>query len=100
MIRSRAAAGAGQFRSHMIAGIGVEPLLQRAGGYPQSLPPRRHLYRCEIQFRARWATYEPLAFLDDLVLEIRWEPPFSASWAEAVAEPSNSRSAQSSQPSQ
>jgi hypothetical protein len=49
MVLGTAAAGAGQFRSHMIAGIGIEPLLQRARCQAQSLPSRCHLYRFEIQ---------------------------------------------------
>jgi hypothetical protein len=37
----------------MIAGIGVELLFQGAGCQAQSLPPRRHLYRFQIQVRDR-----------------------------------------------
>jgi hypothetical protein len=33
----------------MIGGVGVQPLFQRARSEPQSLPPRRHLHRFEIQ---------------------------------------------------
>jgi hypothetical protein len=35
----------------MIAGVGVQALFQRAGGQPQRLPPRSHLYRLEVQVR-------------------------------------------------
>jgi hypothetical protein len=49
MIQSRLAAGAGQFRAYMIAGIGIQPLRQRSRGQPQSLPPRGCLQCFEIQ---------------------------------------------------
>jgi len=49
MIQSRLAAGAGQFRAHMIAGIGIQPLFQGSRGQPQSLPPRGCLQCFEIQ---------------------------------------------------
>jgi hypothetical protein len=42
-------AGAGQFRPRMIAGIGVQPLLQGACGQSQGLPSRRHFDGFEIQ---------------------------------------------------
>jgi hypothetical protein len=48
MILGGASAGAGQSWSYVIAGIGVELLLQGAGGQAQSLPPGRHLYRFQI----------------------------------------------------
>ena len=42
MILGEAAAGAGQLRSHMIAGVRVEPLFQRPRCQAQRLAPRRH----------------------------------------------------------
>ncbi len=49
MILGRFSAGAGQLRAGMIAGVGIQPLFQRARGQPQSLPPRRHFHGFEIQ---------------------------------------------------
>jgi len=46
-------AGAGQFRSHMITRIRVEPLFQGVRCEAQSLPSRCHLDRFEIQIRQR-----------------------------------------------
>ncbi len=41
MILGRLSARAGQFRTHMIAGIGIQPLFQEsARGQPAGLPPR------------------------------------------------------------
>jgi hypothetical protein len=51
MILGGAAAGAGQFRSHMIAGVGVESLFQSTRSQAQCLPPCRRLYRFQIQLR-------------------------------------------------
>ena len=49
VILGLSAAGAGQFRPRMIAGIGVQPLLQSACGQSQRLPSRRHFDSFEIQ---------------------------------------------------
>jgi hypothetical protein len=49
MILGRFAAGAGQFRARMIAGVGIQPLLQCSCGQPQGLPPRRRLQCFQIQ---------------------------------------------------
>lgn len=49
MILGRSSTGAGQFRTSMIAGVGIQPLLQCVRGEPQSLPPRRCLQCFEIQ---------------------------------------------------
>jgi len=49
MILGRFSAGAGQFRSRMIAGVGIQPLFQCSRGQPQSLPPRRVLQCFQIQ---------------------------------------------------
>lgn len=50
------AAGAGQFRFRMIAGIGVELLFQSARGQTQGLPPGRHLHGFKIQISDRPGT--------------------------------------------
>jgi len=49
MILGRCSTGAGQFRTRMIAGIGIQPLFQCSRGQAQSLPSRRHLEGFEIQ---------------------------------------------------
>ncbi len=49
MILGRCSAGAGHFRTRMIAGIGIQPLFQCSRSQPQSLPPRRRLQRFKIQ---------------------------------------------------
>lgn len=49
MIRGDATAGARQLRSGVIAGIGVESLLQSARGQSQGLPSRRDLQGLEVQ---------------------------------------------------
>jgi hypothetical protein len=49
MILGRLPAGAGQFRTCMIAGVGIQPLFQGSRGQPQSLPARGCFQRFEIQ---------------------------------------------------
>lgn len=49
MILRQPATGAGQFRPRMIGDVGVQPLFQRSGRQPQSLPPRGYLQRFQIQ---------------------------------------------------
>jgi hypothetical protein len=100
MILSDSPAGAGQFRSPMIARIRVEPLFQGVRRQAQSLSPGRQLDGFQIEIGERRVAYEGLDFLGDFVCEVRVKPFFSASRLEAAAEPSNSRSAQISQFSQ
>ena len=83
MIRGRTSAGAGQFCACMIAGVGIQPLFQCSCGQPQSLPPRRHLQGFEIRILDGLTASERFDFLDGFVLEVRLEPPFSASPEEA-----------------
>jgi hypothetical protein len=56
MILGGASAGAGQLRSHVIAGVRVEPFFQRTRGQAQGLVPRRHFYRFQIQVGDRLAS--------------------------------------------
>ena len=49
MILGRSSAAAGQFRTRIIAAVGIQPLFQCACGQPQSLPSRGRLHGFEIQ---------------------------------------------------
>jgi hypothetical protein len=85
MLLSRFSAGAGQFRSRMIAGAGIQPLFQRSRGQPQSLPPRRCLQCFQIQMLDGLMAYERFDLRNDFILEVCLEPPFLTSSEEAVA---------------
>jgi hypothetical protein len=49
MILGWFSAGARQFWTGVIAGIGIQPLFERSCGQTQSLAPRSHLDGLEIQ---------------------------------------------------
>ena len=84
MILGHTSAAARQSRTCVIGGIGVQPLFQGSRSQPQSLPSRGDFQGFEIQFVDSLRAYERCDLPDDLVLEVRLEPPFLASSVEAV----------------
>ncbi len=52
-IPGRLPAGTGQLRPGVVAGVGIQPLLEGAGGQPQRLTSRRDLHRLQIQILDR-----------------------------------------------
>ena len=84
MILGHSSAAARQLWTCVIGGVGVQPLFQGSRSQPQSLPPRGDFQSFEIQIVDSLRAYERFDFPDDLIWEVRWEPPFLASSVEAV----------------
>ena len=83
-ILGHTSAAARQLWTCVIGGVGVQPLFQGSPSQPQSLPPRGDFQSFEIQIVDSLRAYKRFDFPDNLVLEVRLEPPFLASSLEAV----------------
>jgi len=86
--------------TRMVGRVGVEALRDDAGGQAQGVAADGDLHRLEIERVGHAGPYERLDLLDDLRLEGRAEPPFSAASCAAPPGVASWASAQRSHASQ